>query len=80
MDSLAKGFFAVIIITAIQLYFWCCIFSLYQQFNSDESFLPINNSIQMSQQNTDLPPSYAEVSIPMTKEVYVTVKDYSSIP
>lgn len=81
MDNLAKGAFAVIITTAIQLYFWCCIFSLYQLFSSEESLLPINNSIPMNQTNTaDLPPSYAEVSIPMNKGVDVTVQDYASIP
>lgn len=80
MDNLAKGVYAVIVVTAIQLYFWCCIFSLYQLFSSEESLLPINNSIPMSQTNTDQPPSYAEVTVPINKGGEVTFQDYSSIP
>lgn len=80
MDNLAKGLYAVIVITAFQLYFWCCIFSLYQLFSSEESLLPINNSIPMTQTNSDQPPSYAEVSVPINKAGGVTFQDYSAIP
>lgn len=79
MDNLAKGIFAVVIITTIQLYFWCCVFSLYQLFSSEELLLPINNSIQMTQTNTDLPPNYFENSTPINKGADQAVPDYSSI-
>lgn len=63
LDNLLNGLMTLIVITLIDLYCWYFVFRLYKKFRSEEGLLPINNSIPIN--NSDLPPSYAEVS--MTK-------------
>lgn len=78
VDSYSKGILFVIIVGAIHIYFWLCIYSMYQMFNDEREQL--KNSIPMEHTSTEShPPSYAETSFPITK-VADPVPDYSSIP
>lgn len=79
VDSYSKGFLFLIIVAAIHIYFWLCIYSMYQMFTDEKEQL--KNSIPMEHTSTvgSQPPSYAETSFPITKGAD-PVPDYSSIP
>lgn len=79
MNSFPKGILFLILVGAIHIYFWLCIYSLYQLFSEEKEQL--KNSIPMEHTNISesQPPSYAETSFPITKGAD-SVPDYSSIP
>lgn len=53
-DSILTGVFDSLMVVAIQIYFWYCVFMLLQLFRAEEYLRSINNSNPSNEPATDL--------------------------